>query len=659
MRTFALLFSISCAEVPPPAEDAEAEVCVRPPQALQRLSNAAYTRSIVDLLAVEDAGASLPPDTQALGYDHLVSVQDVSPVRVEAWADAAATVAEVVVLRDVFEQVLPGPTTAPGEPYTLANRTDALWLVDEPGGRWSVDIEVPEAGTYRVAVEAVWAYGWQEGELPSAPLVRFSEPGGFEYDASVEGTFDDVRWVTVEMPLPAGPRALELEVGLSGSVALGQVRLQGPVGGWADPVGRAVPCDLLGDPTCAPSVVDDLVRRAWRRAPTDAERDRLHALLALAEAEGDDPRVGLQLAMRAVLLSPKFLYLVESDAGFAAGDRRELSAHERATRLAHLLWRSLPDEELLACAEVGGLADAGDACDLQAQAQRMLDDPRADALVDDWAAQWLSLRALDGVTRDPASYPDFTPELAASMAEETRRLLASLRRNGTLLDVLDAPYTFVDPALAAHYGLGAVDDWTRVEVPETRRGVLRQAAVLTSTSQPNRTSPVKRAQWLLTKLMCDPEDEPPDDIPALDEEAAALDPRGQLEAHSANAACASCHDRLDPLGLALEHYDATGAWRDAIDGVPVDPAGVLPDGTELSGADDLVAVLRSDPAVQRCMVQQFLTWALAEGLPSDSCAIDLVTTQADDLSIDGLTLGFVGSSWFGSRMVPEGGGDAD
>ena len=385
------------------------------------------------------------------------------------------------------------------------------------------------------------------------------------------------------------------------------------------------------DESCAREVVTTLARRAYRRPPTNAEIDTLVGLVREAQSAGDTFESGVQLAIQAVLLSPHFLFRVEHDPG--DGDVHPVSDHELATRLSYFLWADMPDAELLAQADAGRLLSPAV---LREQTARMLEDPRASSLVDDFAAQWLQLRTLARARPDPTRFPTVDDELRDAMDTETRLFLqAMMREDRSMLDLLDAPFSFLNGPLARHYGIPGVDGerFRRVALDGTERsGLLSQASILTVSSYPTRTSPVLRGKWVLENLLGTPPPEPPPDVPALEADGVdrSLSLREQMEQHRANPACAACHRQIDPLGFGLERYDATGAWRTHDGASPVDDHGVLPDGTSFEGPAELKAVLKARaPSFRRALAEKLLTYALGRGLePYDRDAVDGVVEAA-------------------------------
>ena len=377
---------------------------------------------------------------------------------------------------------------------------------------------------------------------------------------------------------------------------------------------------------CATKILKPLVRRAYRRPVTPADLDPLVGLVGASEQRGDSFRDGLRLALQALLVSPDFLFRVErgrpvaAPAAVASGSvpARVLTDHELGARLASFLWASLPDDTLLDVADKGELQQPAV---LEAQVRRMLADPRAEALVEAFGGQWLQFRGLDSANPDRERFPDFDSGLALAMRRETELFLASvMREDKSVIDLLDAPYTYVNERLAAHYGIPGVkgSEFRRVETAGTPRGgVLTQASVLTVSSYATRTSPVLRGKWILENVLNAPPPDPPPGTPRIPEDKVGAEAplRQQLEAHRSNATCAACHKRMDPLGFSLENFDAIGKFREQDGKWPVDASGALPDGRSFVGAPGLRTLLRQDQdAFADCVTEKMLTYALGRGL---------------------------------------------
>lgn len=380
------------------------------------------------------------------------------------------------------------------------------------------------------------------------------------------------------------------------------------------------PGDGVTTEDAARQTLAPLVRRAFRRPVNDDDVRPFVRLVETAVKGGDSYQRGLQAALAAVLVSPEFLFRIERTASTAESTSPQpISDYQLATRLAYFIWSSMPDEALFEAAARGGLNE--DAA-IRKQVTRMLADPKSSALVDNFAAQWLNLRKLAAVAPDPNRFETFDDSLREAMWQETRRVLISIvREDRSILDLLDADFTFVNERLADHYGIDGIEgtQFERVQQDRSRRaGLLTHASILTLTSNPTRTSPVKRGKWILENILGTPPPEPPPAVPAL-EKAQTANPDGslrqQLAAHRRDPACAACHEQMDPLGLAFENYDAIGRWRDTDGDHPVDASGTLADGSEFDGAVDLIALLRSRPEpFVRTVTEKMLTYALGRGL---------------------------------------------
>ncbi len=373
-------------------------------------------------------------------------------------------------------------------------------------------------------------------------------------------------------------------------------------------------------PSCARKIVSHVAHRAYRRPVTPQEVEQLASLVATAQRKGDSFEEGVCLAIQAMLVSPHFLFRIEQDrraTGEAPG--AQIGPYELASRLSYFLWSSMPDDELLQAAETGRLRRPEA---LAAQIQRMLRDPKSQSLVDNFGGQWLELRKLESVKPDRDRFPDFDDYFRLSIRRETELFLDHIVRNdGSLLDLIDGNYTFVNERLARFYNLPGVrgPEFRKVALPpETQRsGLLTQASILTVSSYATRTSPVLRGKWILENMLNAPPPPPPPDVPTLDEgkvgSTASL--RQQLEEHRKNAICASCHNRLDPLGFGLEKFNAIGAWRTMDGRFPIDDSGLLPDGRTFRGPGELKQIIRADrDAFTRGLTEKLLTYALGRGL---------------------------------------------
>ena len=372
-------------------------------------------------------------------------------------------------------------------------------------------------------------------------------------------------------------------------------------------------CEPAADASddCAARILAPFLKRAWRRRVAPSEVKALTAVVAKAIAEGVPFADAVQVAIEAALLSPNFLFHVETDPDPTQTAPHPLDDYELASRLSYFLWNTMPDDALFAFADVGKLSEPRV---LERQVRRMLADSRASALIDNFASQWL-LHGLDDSTPDPASFPTFDEDLRSSMAGETKAFVGSfLLGDQALPDMLDAGFTFLNARLAAHYGIGGVSGSEVVRVPldaaSHRGGLLTQASILTMTSVATRTSVVRRGEWVLSELLCSPPPAPPPNVPALPVAVSVGTMRQRLDEHRKDPACQSCHTQMDPIGFALEHYDALGRWRDTDQGSPIDATGKMASGRAFDGADELAKVVKSDPRFIDCVTRKLFTYAL-------------------------------------------------
>ncbi|XZE21562.1 DUF1592 domain-containing protein [Pirellulaceae bacterium SH449] len=375
--------------------------------------------------------------------------------------------------------------------------------------------------------------------------------------------------------------------------------------------------------------IEPFAKRAWRRPLVDVDRQRLRQLYDVVNQQTSSPERATKQTLMAVILSPNFLFLVESDSG-ALGVQR-LSPHQFAARMAILVWSSIPDEALLEAADQGTIFEPEV---IKAHLRRMLDDPRSRALGENFGLQWLGLRDFLQTKPDSSLYPDYTLELARDAQEETIRFIANVFQNDRpLTDLIDAEYTFLSARLAQHYGIDYPEesDWQQVgisqPVTQERGGILTMVSTLTKSSYPGRTSPVLRGRWILEDILGSRVPPPPPNVPALEEvdhAEAQLTLREKLELHRQKPECASCHDRMDPLGFGLENYDAIGRWRTEDNGLPLDTRGTLPSGESFNGPLELKRLLLSrKDEFQRHFVRKMTGFAMGRELNKfDQCIID-------------------------------------
>jgi hypothetical protein len=381
-------------------------------------------------------------------------------------------------------------------------------------------------------------------------------------------------------------------------------------------------------------VLSRFLRRAFRRPPTSEELSRSIKLAETAIAAGEKWEAGIQLAMQAALCSPKFLFRVETDHSPTSPEIQPLDEFPLASRLSYFLWSSMPDDTLIDLAERKQLT-----ANLDKQVQRMLADPRTSALVQNFAMQWLQIKRIQFISPDGQMFPTFNDKLRAAMLKETEQFVESIfREDRSVLDLIDANYTFLNEPLAKHYGIADTlgnpvgqkakkpggqpikgEQFRRVTLQDRGRGgLLTQASVLTVTSNPTRTSPVKRGKWILEQILGAPPPSPPPNVPELSEDkkdVAAASLRQRMEVHRRNPACANCHAKMDPIGFALENFNAVGAFRTKDGSFDIDATGEFADGTKFTGPAELKAiVLQRKEEFTRCLTEKLLIYALGRGL---------------------------------------------
>jgi hypothetical protein len=443
--------------------------------------------------------------------------------------------------------------------------------------------------------------------------------------------------------------------------AIYQVSVNGPYNSTApgdSPSRRRIlvcqPAAPTEEDACAERILSALMRRAYRRPVTSDDLEK--PLKFFRETRGEEGfEAGLEAALSAILINPQFLFRVEYDpAGAPPGVAYRLTDFDLASRLSFFLWSSIPDDELLATAERGDLHRPAV---LGQQVRRMLADPRSRALSSNFAGQWLHLRNLESITPDLRLFPDFDDNLRQAFRKETELFFDSVRREDrSVLNLLRADYTFLNERLARHYGIPHVQGsrFRRVALsPESARGgLLRHGSVLTVTSYATRTSPVLRGKWVLENLIGTPPPPPLPDVPALKDNtvSATLSVRERLAEHRAQPACASCHDLMDPVGFALENFDAVGRWRTLEEGEPIDSSGGLPDGSTFRGVSGLEQGLLNSPEVfVHTLTEKLLTYALGRGLEAyDAPAVRQIVREARarDFCFSSVIVGVVNSTPF-------------
>jgi hypothetical protein len=628
---------------------------------LRRLNRGEYDNTVRDLLGTaQTPGADFPADDFGYGFDNIGDVLALSPLLFEKAEGASRTLVEEAL------RVYPPPaaTRAQGESGTAgcgAVSSNAWLLWSEC--TLSVPIVVPVSATYEIRVRA-WAS--QAGPDLAQMQVRVgaSAIGGA---IEVPATSGSPGIYTVETTLTGGAGAIAVEFlndyyepPNDRNLWVDWVEIYGPIDPPAMPPQiaalRAL-CDpaVEGRIPCTRERLESFGRKAWRRPPSAAEIDALVGVADDAFVAGATVDEALGVALRAVLTSPHFLFKVERDPHPRSAETHPLTDHELATRLSYLLWASMPDAVLDALADAGTLSAPAT---LAAEVRRMAQDPKARGFIESFAGQWLGTRGLDDVNPDYALFPAWDDELKEAMREETHAfLLELLRTDSDFLALFDANYTYLNDRLATHYGLPLPGSATPVRVAlggaSQRGGIFTHGSVLTASSQPRRTSVVKRGKWALDQLLCIDIAPPPAGVEGmLDEPGATGTLRERLAAHRVDPECAACHDYLDPIGLGLEHYDAIGAWRTTDAGQAIDATGQFPDGRTFDGAREMAALVKADPNTPRCLAERLLIYALGRGLRAeDDAPLDAITArfQADGRSFEDLLVAIVQSDLFRMR----------
>jgi hypothetical protein len=640
---------------------------------IHRLNRAEYRNAVRDLVGLDmDHGASLPPDDSGYGFDNIADVLTVSPLHMEKYLASARHIARLALgtLKPSVssEKIFPASGTANDSIDVLPPR--------ERGGilfrrYFPFDAEY----SFLLRVRGNPAPG-----LPPAKLdVRIDGRRVRLFDAAIDTAEANqgTRNFQLRLTLTAGDHIvgagfLTESVKVEGGLGRAAGNTQPPsanglsmdyvtVGGPYNPTGpgntdsrRMILVCSQHDEVCARQILGNLARRAYRRPVTATDLAPLLKLFSDGRTDGKSFDSGIELALTGILVSPDFLFRTEHT---PPGVTTKVGDLELASRLSFFLWSSIPDEELLHTAEAGKLNDPKV---LEAEVHRMLSDPKSQAFEDNFAGQWLHLRNVAGWKPDHEKYPQFDESLRNAFERESDLFFSNImHEDRSVLEFIDADYTFLNDRLARHYGIPGVKGsyFRRVDLTanEHRGGVLSQGAVLLVTSYPTRTSPVLRGKWILENILGTPPPPPPPNIPPLADSASnsARSLREQLEKHRADRACASCHARLDPLGFSLEQFDAIGRFRTEEDGAEIEASGALPDGTAVNGFEGLKKVVldRRDEFVE-CLAAKMLTYALGRGLESyDQPAVRAVRRQAAsrDYRFSSIILGIVNSVPFQMR----------
>jgi mono/diheme cytochrome c family protein len=635
---------------------------------IRRLNRTEYNNTVRDLVGIDfDPADDFPTDDSGYGFDNIGDVLSLPPVLFERYLSAAEKIMSVAILND-------------HKPRSIRTAVDLMRIQDGPGGATpmskkideresTVKVELPVEGEYEIRMEV------------SAEKIG---PEGTRLETKVDGK-------------PNG--LVELRDTRNGSETLkgkfkiekpGQVtlhfrvanQLEKPVTVRGKPATRSItirkldlfspPQKVVAPPTqikifapgrgqrsleaAARAIIAHFGLRAFRRPLAPNEIERFMWIYGQAGKKGGNFEQSVQTALTAILVSPHFLFRgelqPEPDNPKAVHQVNEWSL---ASRLSYFLWSTMPDEALFSHAAKGTLRK-----NQEAEVRRMLKDPRSEALVKNFAGQWLQIRNLQHVQPDAKTYPEWDSRLAAAMERETELLFeAILREDRSVLEFLSADYTFVNERLARHYGIDGVegDAFVKVKVPGRRPGgILGHGGFLTLTSNPTRTSPVKRGKYVLENLLGTPPPPAPPDVPSIDDEkreALKGTLRQRMEQHRKDPNCASCHARMDPIGFGLENFDGIGTWRNIDEGAEVDPSGQLVSGEKFEGANELRKILMNEKRADffRCLAEKMLTYALGRGLEYyDKPAVNrIVAALEKDSKFSTLVLEIVNSVPFQMR----------
>ena len=675
---------------------------------LHRLNRSEYANAIRDLLALDvDTTTLLPPDDESYGFDNIADVLKTSPSLLERYMSASWNISRLAVgdpsigaNSSIYRARADLSQNEHIEGLPLGTRGGILVKHNFPlDGEYVIKVRL-----WRVTADMIRGLEDQHQVEISvdgkrAKLARIGGPDDQHLSEINSGAscIDIDNRLTVRVPVKAGPRevsatfltAIESEaqddnvlkpfirsnydvLDYRGEPVVDRITIEGPLtstGPGDTPSRRRIftcrPANGTDEIPCAKKIISTLARRAYRRPVNDNDLETLIGFYQLGRNGGGNFDLGIEAAIQRILASPEFIFRFEPDpANAGPGAPYRISDLELASRLSFFLWSSIPDDQLLTLATQGKLKDPAV---LEQQVRRMLADKRSETLVTNFADQWLYLRNLKNIQPDFQTFPDYDDNLRQAMKRETELFFGSIiSENRSVMDLLNADYTFVNERLARHYGIPNVygTDFRRVTITdENRRGLLGQGSILTVTSMPNRTSPVLRGKWILTNLLGNPPNPPPPGVPPLkDNEAGAkkLSLRERMEQHRVNQPCNGCHKLMDPLGFSLENFDAVGQWRINDDGSQIDPSGTLFNGAKVDGPVALRKMLTGNPDVfAKVLTEKLMTYALGRGVEySDMPTVREILREAshNDYRFASIVLGIVKSTPFEMKEKPSTGG---
>ena len=629
---------------------------------IRRLNRAEYNQTIRDLCFLdENFSADFPADDTGYGFDNIGDVLTFSPVHLERFLDVGQSIAAKAMPDKAGEMEGTGLAMIQMEPK---GKRESQQRYFDPAPTLTGPMTATRDGDYVISVSLRSTGSAGDPPPKVAFLVDGREVGTYQFKQVKKSEVAEAK-----VTLTAGPHDFTLKwlnppakiTGNARTLSGLRLRLLGPKDTRTELQRRlALLIGTKFGAARAQAVVNSFVSRAFRRPATPAELNRYTKVFLAAEQARGSWEAGAQAMIALVLASPKFIFRAEQDETPTAKDAHPISEFALASRLSYFVWGSMPDDELFQLAYAKKLS-----ANLEAQTQRLLKDPRSRYLTEGFGLQWLQLRQLATVSPDPAMFPTFNDTVRASMIKETELFFAEIvREDRSVLDLLDADFTYIDRNLAIFYGLtgefsnggGLISPslFIRVTLPPGERGgILTHASILTATSNPTRTSPVKRGKWIMEQILGSPPPPAPPSVPTLEGQELKGNLRQRMEQHRADPVCASCHTRMDAIGFAFEKFDAVGLVRATDEGAPIDPSGKLPDGRAFAGAGELKKILKADrEKIVRNLASKLLTFGLGRGLDYyDGPAVDKITTAtlAQDARFSALVLGVVQSDPFRLR----------
>jgi hypothetical protein len=636
----------------------------------RRLNRNEYRNTVRDLLGVDyNTHATFPHDESGYGFDNIGDVLSLPPMLLEKYLAAAEEIAAKVIVTE--DPALKRIRRVPADRFSSGSEEAARREDEDVWGLYrEAEIvarhDFKEPGDYLLRLTA---FGEQAG--PELPKMAVRLDGKGLHVQSVRAMAGRAETFDVPIRVEAGEHRLGVaylnNFNSDGDRNLFMTRFEvvGPLNvppeEYPEPHRRILPRRAKAGQELdyAAEVLRRLASRAYRRPARDNEVRRLVRFVEMALAEGENFERGIQLALQAVLVSPHFLYRWELDPrNLPPGESRELNDDELASRLSYFIWSSMPDQTLFELAAKGTLSRPDV---LEAEVRRMLRDPKSMSLVRHFGGQWLQIRNLDQAEPDTSIFPEWDLELRDAMRRETELFLrAVIEEDRSIWEMLDADFIFVNERLARHYGIPGIhgEEFQRVNLPagSVRGGVLTMGSILTVTSVPTRTAPVLRGKWILEQILGTPPPPPPPNLPQLAETAEAVEAasvRQRLELHRSHPDCMPCHQKMDPLGFALENFDGIGAWREQDGPHPIDNAAELPNGRRFAGADGLKEVLREATEFPETLVAKMLTYALGRGLePYDRRAVREISEALakNDFKFSALVVGITASEPFLKRQ---------